>query len=489
MRLIFLLFLLIPVTTFSQPERKAKIDTRSLIELLLNTPGEVKLDNVEIYFNSNDLREYESANKGSIKYDSLGRIIIQKRLVIKNSLINFYSQNIAISSFWIENSIINSFWYEDGISVTPNGNKPTVILIQNSFVDDLTLLESSVTLYSYDNKYSKGFVRFKKCELQHLDFKSDDLNNLQIDSCVVNELTMYRSRVGNFECIRSFIKSEVIDGGEYSSIEISRNELDELVIIYPTINKSLLLHNNSFRRVSLKSSLENFYFDIDWEQLSGNRISHATNSSDNTREKMAFVNPMDTSVTLNKENYFPIIEVYSKLIMRYKALGRLEDSNSAFVEFKDLEGARYYALYKSKGGANNYFRWKLNRLMKFYTEHGTDPSRAIIISIYIIIAFGLFYVFFPSDWDTISKSKLVKNFSDFRRKNEKGYFKPFLILLLGLMISFLNAITLSLNAFTTLGFGNIPTHGIARYVCVLEGFIGWFLLSIFTVALINQVLA
>jgi len=38
------------------------------------------------------------------------------------------------------------------------------------------------------------------------------------------------------------------------------------------------------------------------------------------------------------------------------------------------------------------------------------------------------------------------------------------------------------------GFGTIPTRGLARYVCIIQGFIGWFLLSIFTVALINQVL-
>ena len=63
-------------------------------------------------------------------------------------------------------------------------------------------------------------------------------------------------------------------------------------------------------------------------------------------------------------------------------------------------------------------------------------------------------------------------------------------MVLGLLgISLINAITLSLNSFTTLGFGTIPTKGVARYLCIIEGFLGWFLLSIFTVALINQVLA
>ncbi len=52
----------------------------------------------------------------------------------------------------------------------------------------------------------------------------------------------------------------------------------------------------------------------------------------------------------------------------------------------------------------------------------------------------------------------------------------------------LNSVTLSINVFSTLGFGAIPVQGITRYITILEGFIGWFLLSIFSVSLISQVL-
>jgi hypothetical protein len=56
------------------------------------------------------------------------------------------------------------------------------------------------------------------------------------------------------------------------------------------------------------------------------------------------------------------------------------------------------------------------------------------------------------------------------------------------LVRAINSLTLSLNAFSTLGFGEIPVLGAARYVAVVEGFLGWFLLSIFSVSLISQIL-
>ena len=61
-------------------------------------------------------------------------------------------------------------------------------------------------------------------------------------------------------------------------------------------------------------------------------------------------------------------------------------------------------------------------------------------------------------------------------------------LISSLFIKVLNAIMLSVNSFTTLGFGEIPTRGIGRYAAIIEGFIGWFLLTLFSVSLITQLL-
>jgi len=55
-------------------------------------------------------------------------------------------------------------------------------------------------------------------------------------------------------------------------------------------------------------------------------------------------------------------------------------------------------------------------------------------------------------------------------------------------IKVLNALMLSLNTFTTLGFGEIPIKGLPRYLAIIQGFIGWFMLTIFSVSLISQLL-
>ncbi|MBT8272397.1 MAG: potassium channel family protein, partial [Bacteroidia bacterium] len=57
-----------------------------------------------------------------------------------------------------------------------------------------------------------------------------------------------------------------------------------------------------------------------------------------------------------------------------------------------------------------------------------------------------------------------------------------------LIIKILNALMLSINTFTTLGFGEIPIKGLPRYLAIIQGFIGWFMLTIFSVSLISQLL-
>ena len=80
-------------------------------------------------------------------------------------------------------------------------------------------------------------------------------------------------------------------------------------------------------------------------------------------------------------------------------------------------------------------------------------------------------------------------------KYKIGFWRRFLVTLgfiaflsWGLFIRILNAFALSLNAFITMGFGEIRAVGISRYLAVLQGAIGWTLLTIFSASLISQIL-
>ncbi len=172
----------------------------------------------------------------------------------------------------------------------------------------------------------------------------------------------------------------------------------------------------------------------------------------------------------------------------YRSRGEIYSANSAYMKMKDIVLRREKYLFDQEPTFQRYMRYQIGRLLKYYTDHGTNPAKAIVISIYIILLFSIMYTLFPSEWDKKSLKRLRSSFNEFRKVKGAKKFYGFLLVFKALIISWINAIFLSLNAFVTLGFGAVPTKGVARYLCILQGFIGWFLLSIFTVALINQVL-
>ena len=248
-----------------------------------------------------------------------------------------------------------------------------------------------------------------------------------------------------------------------------------------------------------------------------------------------------------------------------------ESANLVYKEIKDLETQRLAYLYRKDPSFDTYFTWKTNQFLKIFSEYGTRPANAIIFSIYVIMVFGVFYLFFPNSWDyqgrhlfirrlnffqkylrqkegmhdlyMEEKEQELSSYEDFKRQIDAGslelpsffvalskplyrismtstrltarFLKGFdilegrwqdlspgqkrfktlqigVILFVGLIydlfIKVMNAMMLSVNTFTTLGFGEIPIKGIPRYLAIIQGFIGWFMLTIFSVSLISQLL-
>lgn len=107
----------------------------------------------------------------------------------------------------------------------------------------------------------------------------------------------------------------------------------------------------------------------------------------------------------------------------------------------------------------------LNSFLGWFCDYGVNPVKAILFSFLIILLFGGLYFVFPFDEEHVPGS----------------FWK-------GKARRLVNATALSMNAFVTLGYGEMPAKGIQRYLAVLEGLIGWFLLSVFSASLISQML-
>ncbi len=259
------------------------------------------------------------------------------------------------------------------------------------------------------------------------------------------------------------------------------------------------------------------------------------------------------------------------LFNHYKNLHQTKFANQIYIRLKDLETNRLGFEYKTDPSFDTYFTWKINQFLKLFSDYGTKPSKAIVFSVYVILAFSLVYLFFPNSWDAHGKNRIVDRYRFFfkylqrnsgmhevyleEKKSELlGYeefksiitnseksvprffsatalplyhwaisgtrisakilskidilkgtwedlpagqkaWKSFLLvggfliaLVYDLLIKVLNALMLSINTFTTLGFGEIPIKGLPRYLAIIQGFIGWFMLTIFSVSLISQLM-
>lgn len=205
-----------------------------------------------------------------------------------------------------------------------------------------------------------------------------------------------------------------------------------------------------------------------------------------SRVYYSLINQVDTFLT--KEKFNILVSDYYRLHSFYRDHGFRSYADQVYLKMKSVELQRLKQEWQREGGFERFVKWQLNSLLKFYTYFGTSPARAIVISLILLLCFTVFYFFFPSEWDTKSKAQLIQDFRDLWEKNDKGIIKPLGVLFVDFLRSLVNAFSLSLNTFITLGFGTIPTTGIARYVCILQGFLGWFLLSIFTASLISQIL-
>jgi hypothetical protein len=182
-----------------------------------------------------------------------------------------------------------------------------------------------------------------------------------------------------------------------------------------------------------------------------------------------FVSPIRLTAGPQR-SIFTQLRLYGQYFTEPATLAELYKAH--LEEFKENKANVLYVnfLQKNNKFVPNYFRWFGSSL--FYSRSAFHRLEEWLYTRLNPI---------PDGWETATPAQ-----------RRKAYFLFAVATIFSIFyfvtLRFLDSLTLSLNVFSTLGYGDILAKGLPRYLVIAEGFIGWFLLSIFSVSLVSQVI-
>lgn len=452
----------------------------------------------DIYVETKDSKEHSRIeNQVLTKKKTVNKSITISGVYFRGYFNPLYKQYLSPSS------IFDSTTFLKPVEIYTYGNQG--ILIHNCIFKQYAAIgsfESSIGIFIDNSYFESGF---------HFSALEEENAALWIKNSSLRRSSHESEWISNFSDIRiknsSFLNSPG-DTSKYNGIfiqdfdsELNILEIDNSYFEVPLYSRNtkikshLNFHNSKFSFIgfnTFKMPDDPYEFRSKWSLLDSSFsytketvIPHSVDGRFNVEYK--YYNLFADSSIIDIEIHDNLKSKAYQLLKFYKAQGDLKSYNTLYKDIKIFENKRLKFEYKNEPTFEGWFHWKLNELISAYSDYGTNPAKAVIKSLWVILLFTFFYMFFPSEWDISSKAVIIANFKRIRDKNDKTT-SPFLKAIAHLLVSFINAFTLSINAFITLGFGHIPTKGVARYMTILQGFIGWFLLTIFSVSLISQVL-
>jgi hypothetical protein len=164
-------------------------------------------------------------------------------------------------------------------------------------------------------------------------------------------------------------------------------------------------------------------------------------------------------------------EQFRILKENFRGTGKYEDEDKAYIMFKRYEAKSWMTEQKEKGGITKYashipngFQWLVFDKIGLYA---TSPGR-------VLLSVAVFWLFFGSVYFLIDLSGLGKTVSSVNNPDNLSV----------LLQSFYH----SAITFFTIGYGDVYPMGLSRVISGLEGFMGVFMMSYFTVAFVRKVL-
>ncbi len=528
------------------------------IEEVNNWPDSIyRQDNIKVLFNLEKDKNYIALNDRSILESTIDTVpILEVNKSVSLSNIQFHTDENLFNDVALKNIHFNGKFI---LYKLKNGR----FAFKNCEFDKLhqiRLVNTKFYLSYLDCKFNGHYMQNNPAEPLDINFYRCDFKKSFVLSSDQGVPSIFIIDC-NFNSYALFGKSS-----RFNAIAINNSTfLNSLIFSHLQIDNAFEIKTSNLNYINLDGSnlpIENTY--VPFHQLS-NKIGLPADALGN------FYAANYQQDFEDKEAYDRIIASYSKLLAIYKSRSEMDSYNACYIEMRNKQTAYSKFIYTSNKSFSNYIVYQLNVFMHVFSDYGTKPTKAIIFSLYVILAFALIYLFFPNSWDNHGKNRIIDRYTFFMKymQKEAGIHEVYLedkqpeimeydafknlisnsketvpkffistalplykwsisstklsasvlkrldimkgswsdlpqkkklwktILLVAaflialsydIAIKMLNALMLSINTFTTLGFGEIPIKGLPRYLAIIQGFIGWFMLTIFSVSLISQLL-
>jgi hypothetical protein len=351
---------------------------------------------------------------------------------------NKFECNINLTKTAIQNQfLLNDSYISGKIIIDAFNLNPTNTRIQWSSVAD-----NKISVYDKNGKLINGAMRSQ--------IKDEVIFNNLI-SCYANFYTVFKTQ-GN----RMFANSCYVEWKNIETEFLKNTYQKKDVNVYFNYLMNLFLREFCDYGTN---PLKSIYISV-WVLISFGLVY--------------FVSPFRINYDKNENNSPSTI--YAKLSIYARYFSEENSLKDIYLEYVpsgvvDNDATKYANLVENKKDRlPSFFHW-----VSFPLAWWQKGKHQLILKFYNWIDQ------YPIHWHDFSKAQKIKA-----------------SLVFGILIAFdflyftiiraVDSFTLSLNVFSTLGFGEVPVKGIIRYLTVIEGFVGWFLLSIFSVALISQII-
>lgn len=293
-----------------------------------------------------------------------------------------------------------------------------------------------------------GKFQFKKAEMG-CGMKSFNLMELEN-----TELSFERTSFGDGDV--SFYESK------FSSLSLKSCHLDQYFDLRLSKAEMLDVSDTIVRDIV---DLEPYDFPVDIKviDLTGMRLVGKLYIDWRRNKCKEVIMKQEGSTLRQKAEQFRILKE------NFRETGKYSDEDEAYVMFKRYESKSWLTEQKERGGFTKVvsyvphgFKWLVFDAMGLYA---TNPARVLISMATTYMLFSIIYILMIS----FTTADIISSTSDQLGVVARSFYH--------------SAIT-----FFTIGYGDHYPHKAARVISSLEGFMGVFLMSYFTVAFVRKVL-